>query len=78
MNNIQKALENGQSIWLDSISRDMLRSGELQRVVDLGVSSERALLVSAGPRRDTVTGATSVASAARVANSISHPACSPR
>ncbi|MDP6667336.1 MAG: transaldolase [Dehalococcoidia bacterium] len=38
MNNIQKALENGQSIWLDSISRDMLRSGELQRYVDLGVT----------------------------------------
>ncbi len=38
MNNIQKALENGQSIWLDSISRDMLRSGELQRFVDLGVT----------------------------------------
>lgn len=38
MNNIQKALENGQSIWLDSISRDMLRSGELQRIVDLGVT----------------------------------------
>lgn len=38
MNNIQKALENGQSIWLDSISRDMLRSGELQRFVDMGVT----------------------------------------
>ena len=38
MNNIQKALENGQSIWLDSISRDMLRSGELQKFVDSGVT----------------------------------------
>lgn len=38
MNNIQKALEHGQSIWLDSISRDMLRSGELQRWVDQGVT----------------------------------------
>ena len=38
MNNIQKALENGQSIWLDSISRDMLRSGELQKFIDLGVT----------------------------------------
>ena len=38
MNNIQKALENGQSIWLDSISRDMLRSGELQNFVDLGIT----------------------------------------
>lgn len=38
MNNIKKSLENGQSIWLDTISRDMLRSGELQRIVDLGVT----------------------------------------
>lgn len=38
MNNIQKSLEKGQSIWLDTISRDMLRSGELQRIVDLGVT----------------------------------------
>jgi transaldolase len=38
MNNIQKALENGQSIWLDSISRDMLRSGELQKFVDSGIT----------------------------------------
>jgi transaldolase len=38
LNNIQKALENGQSIWLDSISRDMLRSGGLQKIVDLGVT----------------------------------------
>ncbi len=38
MNNIQKALEYGQSIWLDSISREMLRSGELQKFVDLGVT----------------------------------------
>jgi transaldolase len=38
MNNIQKALENGQSIWLDSISRDMLRSGELQKFVDQGIT----------------------------------------
>ena len=38
MNNIQKALANGQSIWLDSISRDMLRSGELQGFVDLGIT----------------------------------------
>lgn len=38
MNNIQKALENGQSIWLDSISRDMLRSGELQKFIDSGIT----------------------------------------
>jgi transaldolase len=27
----------GQSIWLDSISRDLIRSGELQRLVDQGL-----------------------------------------
>lgn len=37
-NNVIKARELGQSIWLDSISRDMLRSGELKKLVDLGVS----------------------------------------
>ena len=38
MNNVFKARELGQSIWLDSISRDMLRSGELKRLVEAGVS----------------------------------------
>ena len=38
MNNIQKAKENGQSIWLDSISRQMLNSGGLQKFVELGVN----------------------------------------
>ena len=38
MNNIKKALENGQSIWLDSISRDMIRSGELQKFIDSGIT----------------------------------------
>ena len=28
----------GQSIWLDSISRDMIKSGELARMVEIGVS----------------------------------------
>ncbi len=37
-NNVFKARELGQSIWLDSISRDMLRSGELKRLVESGVS----------------------------------------
>ena len=36
--NIEKAKENGQSIWLDSISRQMLNSGELQKFVELGVT----------------------------------------
>tara|TARA_Y100001936_G_scaffold247507_1_gene293435 strand:- start:374 stop:1477 length:1104 start_codon:yes stop_codon:yes gene_type:complete len=38
MNNIKRALENGQSIWLDSISRDMIQSGELQNFIDLGIT----------------------------------------
>ena len=38
MNNIQKALKNGQSIWLDSISRDMIRSGELQSFINQGIT----------------------------------------
>jgi transaldolase len=38
MNNTQKALELGQSIWLDSISRDMIKSGALQRFVDSGIT----------------------------------------
>ena len=38
MNNIQKARENGQSIWLDSISRQMLISGELQKFIEIGVT----------------------------------------
>ncbi len=37
-NAIAQANEIGQSIWLDSISRDMVRSGELARLVSLGVS----------------------------------------
>ena len=36
-NNILKARNLGQSIWLDSISRDMLRSGELKKLVEMGV-----------------------------------------
>jgi transaldolase len=36
--NAQKALKLGQSIWLDSISRDMIQSGELNRLRELGVT----------------------------------------
>jgi transaldolase len=38
MNNIHRAQKHGQSIWLDSISRDMIRSGKLREFVDLGVT----------------------------------------
>ncbi|MFW6174954.1 MAG: transaldolase [Chloroflexota bacterium] len=37
-NNIRKAQAFGQSIWLDSISRDLIDSGRLQELADLGVS----------------------------------------
>ena len=37
-NAIRLANEIGQSIWLDSISRELIRSGELARLFGLGVS----------------------------------------
>jgi transaldolase len=33
MNPLKQLLQHGQSIWLDSISRDLIKSGELQRLV---------------------------------------------
>ncbi len=36
-NAIQQTLDAGQSIWIDSISRDMIQTGDLQRLVDIGV-----------------------------------------
>ncbi|UCD15225.1 MAG: transaldolase, partial [Candidatus Omnitrophota bacterium] len=36
-NNIQKLYKSGQSIWCDNISRGMIESGELQRLIDLGI-----------------------------------------
>src|SRR5512135_1178716 len=42
MNTIRRLEQLGQSIWYDNISRSLLRSGELQRLVDeglLGVTS---------------------------------------
>ena len=38
INNLKKAQKLGQSIWLDSISRDMIKSGELSEFRNLGVS----------------------------------------
>ncbi|MBI2909328.1 MAG: bifunctional transaldolase/phosoglucose isomerase [Chloroflexi bacterium] len=38
MNPIQRAHQLGQAIWLDTIRRAMLKSGELKQLVDLGVS----------------------------------------
>ena len=37
-NAIQQTLDAGQSIWIDSISRDMIQTGDLQRLVDIGVT----------------------------------------
>ena len=37
-NAVRQAQQLGQSIWFDSISRDFMQSGELQRLVDLGIS----------------------------------------
>ncbi len=34
---IQKLYEQGQSLWCDNLSRHMIDSGELQRLIDLGV-----------------------------------------
>ena len=36
-NTIAKLYEQGQSVWCDNISRGMIESGELQRLIDLGV-----------------------------------------
>ncbi len=38
MNRIQQITALGQAIWLDNISRDLLRSGELARLVEEGVT----------------------------------------
>ena len=33
MNPLEQLLQCGQSVWLDSISRDLIKSGQLQRLV---------------------------------------------
>ena len=38
MNPVQEAQRLGQSIWYDNIRRGLIKSGELQRLIDLGVS----------------------------------------
>ncbi len=37
-NTIEKLCEQGQSIWCDYLSREMIKSGELQRLFDMGVT----------------------------------------
>jgi transaldolase len=34
---IAKLLEQGQSVWQDDISREMIQSGEIQRIIDTGI-----------------------------------------
>jgi len=36
-NTIQKLFDLGQSVWCDNLSRRMIDSGELQRLIDLGI-----------------------------------------
>ncbi|NOS99163.1 MAG: transaldolase [Phycisphaerales bacterium] len=38
MNPIQRINRLGQSIWCDSISRSMIESGELRRLIDIGIT----------------------------------------
>ncbi len=37
MNTIQEIYRHGQSVWCDNLSRGLIESGELQRLIDLGV-----------------------------------------
>ncbi|MCH7705393.1 MAG: transaldolase, partial [Planctomycetes bacterium] len=37
LNTIERISENGQSIWCDNISRKLIDSGELERLIELGV-----------------------------------------
>lgn len=37
MNNLERLAEQGQSIWLDNISRRILENGELKRLIDQGL-----------------------------------------
>ena len=38
LNPIQKLSQLGQSVWFDNIRRGFIKSGEMQRLIDLGVS----------------------------------------
>ncbi|HEY3006818.1 MAG TPA: transaldolase [Micromonosporaceae bacterium] len=38
MNGIQQLRESGVSVWLDTLSRDLLASGDFQRLIDRGVT----------------------------------------
>jgi len=36
-NQIQQLLDDGQSVWLDNLRRNMFESGELKRLIDRGL-----------------------------------------
>src|SRR5579862_4632374 len=36
-NQVQQLLDAGQSVWLDNVRRSMFASGELRRLIDLGL-----------------------------------------
>ena len=36
-NQIQQLLDDGQSVWLDNLRRNMFESGELKRLIDQGL-----------------------------------------
>ena len=38
MTNINKLSEKGQSIWLDSLSKQMIESGDLKNLIDQGIT----------------------------------------
>ena len=37
-NTVKEVNKLGQSVWFDQIGRDLLQSGEISRLVDIGVS----------------------------------------
>ena len=38
MNNLTNLKNKGQSIWLDSISKQMIESGDLKKIIDEGIT----------------------------------------
>ncbi len=44
MNPIQDAQRLGQDIWTDYIRRGLLRSGELQRLIEQGIRGNRVAI----------------------------------
>ena len=37
-NPLQQLQDAGQSVWFDNVGRGLIQSGELQRLIDLGVT----------------------------------------